>query len=140
MSSIQVYFTSVVVHAGQHPTISSCGPTIALQSSQRSAGNCTLCLLLSRIDLLPRTRSARLLDGEACATIASLRCISFTSTSIHSFYFPFSEVAPEPTASNEPSIGVAPSALSFFSVRSRWCSITLRFLKYVTCIAISIVL
>lgn len=31
------------------------------------------------------------------------------------------------------SMGVAPSALSFFSVASRWCSITRRFLKYVTC-------
>jgi hypothetical protein len=30
------------------------------------------------------------------------------------------------------SIEVAPSALSFFRVASRWCSITLRFLKYVT--------
>jgi hypothetical protein len=30
------------------------------------------------------------------------------------------------------SIEVAPSALSFFKVASRWCSITLRFLKYVT--------
>ena len=59
---------------------------------------------------------------------------------MRSFYFPFSEVAPEPTASNEPSIGVAPSALSFFSVKSRWCSITLRFLKYVTCSKISIAL
>lgn len=66
--------------------------------------------------------------------------MSFTSTFIHPFYFPFSEVAPEPTASREPSIGVAPSALSFFSVKSRWCSITLRFLKYVTCTAISIAL
>jgi hypothetical protein len=33
----------------------------------------------------------------------------------------------------EISIPVAPSALSFFSVASRWCSMTLRFLKYVTC-------
>jgi hypothetical protein len=35
-------------------------------------------------------------------------------------------------------MGVAPSALSFFKVASRWCSITLRFLKYVTCRLISI--
>ena len=45
--------------------------------------------------------------------------------------FHFVEVAgppPEPM-----SIPVAPSALSFFSVASRWCSMTLRFLKYVTC-------
>ena len=52
--------------------------------------------------------------------------------------FHFVEVAgppPEPM-----SIPVAPSALSFFSVASRWCSMTLRFLKYVTCTAISIAL
>ena len=55
-------------------------------------------------------------------------------------YFPFSEAAPAPTPSFVVSIGVAPSALSFFSVKSRWCSITLRFLKYVTCTAISIAL
>jgi hypothetical protein len=44
--------------------------------------------------------------------------------------FPFMEVAGPPP---EISIPVAPSALSFFSVASRWCSMTLRFLKYVTC-------
>lgn len=50
----------------------------------------------------------------------------------HILYFPLNAVAPAPPAL-EASIGVAPSALSFFKVRSRWCSITLRFLKYVTC-------
>jgi len=77
--------------------------------------------------------AARLLKGNNCATVANLRCTSCPFRLIQSFYFPFSAVAPEPTASIEVSIGVAPSALSFFSVKSRWCSITLRFLKYVTC-------
>ena len=60
VSSIQVYLTSVVVHPGPNRFAN---PTVALQSSQQSAGNGTLCLLTSRIDLLPRTRSAWLLKG-----------------------------------------------------------------------------
>ena len=109
-------------------------------ATQESASNVTLCLLLSRIDLLQRSRSARLLKVNLCVTIANLCCTFCTPNSVQSFYFPFSAVAPEPTASIEVSIGVAPSALSFFSVKSRWCSITLRFLKYVTCTGISIAL
>lgn len=64
-----------------------------------------------------------------CRVVHPLRIITSSHRALH---FPDSAVAPAPPAL-EVSIGVAPSAFSFFSVRSRWCSITLRFLKYVTC-------
>lgn len=62
----------------------------------------------------------------AFTTASSTRALSCKS------HFPDSAAAPAPPAL-ELSMDVAPSAFSFFSVWSRWYSITLRFLKYVTC-------
>lgn len=58
--------------------------------------------------------------------------VVFLYLDVPTLHFPERAAAPAPPAFAV-SIGVAPSAFSFFSVRSRWCSITLRFLKYVTC-------
>lgn len=73
-------------------------------------------------------------DPDGGGTSEVYHCLSqfLHSTSNGSSHFPLSAAAPAPPVDVD-SKPVAPSALSFFSVRSRWYSMTRRFLKYVTC-------
>ena len=84
----------------------------------------------SMIEGLAPSRTIRMVGGHAVFTRRSIPEWSFSSSIAH---FPFSAAAAAAPAPDDVSTSVAPSAPNCFKVKSRLCSITRRFLKYVTC-------